>query len=113
LDQKTLLELLYYDEGTGKLFWRPRERKHFNSDASCKRFNKRFGDKEAFTANSRGYLVGRIFKKGYFSHRVIWMMVYGEWPDPFGHLDYCWSDEAARELVDEEMQNWDLAEGNT
>ena len=35
------------------------------------------------------------------------------WPDPFGHPDYCWSAAAAREMVDEEMQHWDEAEGNS
>ena len=35
------------------------------------------------------------------------------WPDPFGHPDYDWSASSAREMVDEEMQHWDLADGNT
>lgn len=33
-----------------------------------------------------------------------------EFPDPFGHPDYDWSCEGARDLADEDMDYWDAAE---
>ncbi len=34
-----------------------------------------------------GYLTVWYVNKNYFIHRVIWLMVYGEWPEQVDHID--------------------------
>ncbi len=51
-----------------------------------------------------------IMEKGEAYDAAIGMLK--DWPGPFGHPDYFWSDVAAREMVDEEMQNWEEEAGN-
>lgn len=74
-------ELLWYSPKTGLVFWRERSRKWFASDAACATWNKRFAGREAL-ANviSSGYKQGRVLGKFYLAHRVIWLMMTGEWP---------------------------------
>jgi hypothetical protein len=40
-----------------------------------------FAGKEAFTASSNGYKVGRYKDKMLSAHRVIWAIVHGTWPE--------------------------------
>ncbi len=59
--------LLRYEPETGKLFWRAKDR--FGADV------------EAFTADcGAGYRRGKIRHYQLRAHRVIWALVYGEWP---------------------------------
>jgi hypothetical protein len=77
-----LRKLLRYEPDTGRLFWRERPKGMFPSERSCKWWNTRFGNKEAFTAiNSDGYKFGTIKPLGFKSHRVIWAIQTGEWPE--------------------------------
>lgn len=76
-------ELLRYEPETGKLFWRKRGAHHFacNRDWFWKIWNTRWADTEAFaTDHDKGYNVGILNKVHYRSHRVIWLMVTGDWP---------------------------------
>jgi hypothetical protein len=84
-----LRKLLRYEPDTGKLFWLQRGREFFKSDHDFKGWNKRFSNKQAFTAdNGQGYRVGSVLGKMYFSHRVIWAMQTGQWPKiEIDHLD--------------------------
>lgn len=86
--------LLRYDSETGKLFWLPRKESsfaHLGSKASaiCKMWNRKFADKEAFTAaDSRGYRRGNVFGRTYEAHRVCWAIHYGKWPEhQIDHID--------------------------
>jgi hypothetical protein len=68
-------QLLRYEPETGKLFWLPRK------CASAAAFNTRFAGGEAFTAiSSWGYKKGKIEKRDYTAHRVIWALQTGAWP---------------------------------
>jgi hypothetical protein len=79
IDPETLRTLVRYEPETGKLFWLPR---HGNAS-----FNTAWAGKEAFTfVRSDGYRVGSLFNLGYYSHRVVWAIVYGEWPE--GQIDH-------------------------
>lgn len=75
-----LRQLLRYEPETGKLFWLPRAADEFQSARSCASFHARFAGKQAFTANSYGYRAGRVDNILYVAHRVIWAIIYGEWP---------------------------------
>jgi hypothetical protein len=83
LTQEIVRELLDYDPLTGVLTWKHRDQKWFAGERHHKMWNNRFAGKPAFTAISvDGYLVGRLFGKGYRSHRVIFLWMTGRWPNP-------------------------------
>lgn len=83
---EVLRAILRYEPETGRLYWRHRSREYFASDWSYKVWNMRYPEEEAFTTNSRGYLSGRIFNKGYLAHRVCFAMYHGYWPT--GEIDH-------------------------
>jgi HNH endonuclease len=63
-----------YDEETGALHW------NYRDDKSAQ-WNSRLAGKKAGCVN-QGYLRVQLDGKSYFAHRLIWLMVSGEWPDP-------------------------------
>lgn len=81
-----LRKLLRYEPETGKLFWRERTPDMFRSERrgpehSCKIWNTRFSNKEAFTSiDAHGYNQGKILCKLYRLHRVAWALHRGSWP---------------------------------
>jgi hypothetical protein len=81
--------LLEYDTEDGKLFWRQRDEEMFPDSRSCKSWNARYANTEAFTATNRsGYRVGRILGCIYRAHRVAWALDSGSWPsDQIDHIN--------------------------
>lgn len=78
---------LRYDQETGVLVWRERPSSAFPSEATAKSWNSKHANKPAFTAPlATGHLTGRYGGKTYLSHRVIWLIMTGEWPD--GCIDH-------------------------
>lgn len=83
-------QLLRYEPETGKLFWLPRPASMFRDSkclggvrtaqwaADC--WNAKNAECEAFTADHDGYRVGAILGILFRAHRVIWAIVFGEWP---------------------------------
>ena len=93
MDIELLRTLLRYDAETGDLFWLPRPVEMFPCKCAHHRWTKRFVGKKAFIAKMpNGYRFGRVFGKGFLSHRVIWALVHGEWPK--GHIDHIDGDRA-------------------
>lgn len=86
LSPKVLRQLLRYEPETGKLFWRNRIQDFAFSPAHADRWNRRYAGKEAMTANSRGYLRGRVLNMDLPAHRVVWAIHFGEWPEH--HIDH-------------------------
>lgn len=80
-----LKSFLTYDEFSGDLIWRHRERSHFPNDQAYNAWNARFPEKKV-GAVSNGYVIFSIFKRLYKAHRVAWAIYHGEWPDR--HLDH-------------------------
>ena len=81
-----LRKLLRYDPQTGKLFWKKRTLDIFSDSnqpaiSKCNAWNARYAGKEAFTANhSHGYKHGKIYRRFYKAHRVVWAIVHKDWP---------------------------------
>jgi hypothetical protein len=125
LTQEVLLELFRYDRESGKIFWLPRDVKYFKvgrdsytPERSQKTWNTKNAGNEAFTrANLENYLVGSLFGKFVQSHRVIWCMEYGYWPNKIDHIDGNRQNnrlENLREVTDlENAKNRKLPSNNT
>lgn len=88
LDLNILNEFLICDPINGKLYWKFRDIKWFKSEGSWKSWNTRCANKEAFTALSHGYRVGRILEINYPAHVIIWVMTSNRWPDPHIEIDH-------------------------
>lgn len=98
-----LRNLLRYEPETGKLFWRERPVEMFNEGHrqknACSIWNSKYSDKEAFTSNSKGYLVGAVNYQNMLAHRVIWAICYGHWPEKqIDHINGCRSDNRLSNL---------------
>lgn len=78
-----LRQLLRYEPETGKLYWLLRA----GETRGVKAFNSNYAGKEAFTCRmGEKHLQGRIHDRGFLAHRVIWAIVYGQWPT--GEIDH-------------------------
>ena len=74
--------ILDYDEISGCLTWRERTPDMFdcqNPERVCEVYNRDFAGKVAGTLNG-GYLNVYIAGKKYRAHRIIWLIVHGNWP---------------------------------
>lgn len=87
INQNVLIELLEYDADTGKLFWKKRDKKWFKNERIANAWNTQHSLKECFCIKSHEYLAGTIFKKRYLTHRIIWLLIYGEYPDQIDHIN--------------------------
>lgn len=88
ISTETLSELLLCDAESGRLFWKPRTQKYFDTLRGFMPWNGKHAGKEAFTClNSGGYKQGSIFTIKVTAHRVIWAMAYGYWTDEIDHIN--------------------------
>jgi hypothetical protein len=92
ISPKELSALLRYDPESGYLFWKPRGREMFISEASWARWNSRYSGMVAGSdgedGNGRPYRKITVFRKTYSAHRVAWAIMNGDWPkDQIDHID--------------------------
>jgi hypothetical protein len=83
-------QLLDYDPSTGVLLWKERPESHFRGGANsasayASMWNSRHAGKKA-GCHKDGYISIGINRRVLKAHRVIWLMVHGEWPD--GEIDH-------------------------
>ena len=74
LTQEEVVKLFKYNPDTGQLFWkRPRHKRHLHEQAGC--------------AHNKGYRQVIIHGRGYLTHRIAWLMVYGTHPKEIDHIN--------------------------
>jgi len=82
ITQKELRELLDYDSHTGVFKWKVSFQNRVKGDvAGCI-------DKES------GYIKIRLKGKLYRAHRLVWLYVYGKWPNKIDHLNHIRDDNS-------------------
>lgn len=87
-----LRQVLTLDETSGRLYWKARPEFMFEggkrpSAVACKSWNNRHAGKEALSSyDHMGYLRGCIFGRHVKAHRVIYALLFGEWPS--GDIDH-------------------------
>ena len=117
-------ELLTYNPDTGKLFWKERPAKYFKNPNYTKCWNTKWAGKEAFKNITRrksgqiARLEGRVLNKSYYTHRIAWLMYYGEWPkNQIDHINQDPTDNRIKNLRDvtnaENHRNQTLRSTNT
>ena len=117
-------ELLTYSPDTGKLFWKERPVKYFKNPNYAKSWNTRWAGKEALTAINRkksgqiSRLDGKLLNKDYYTHRIAWLIYYGEWPkNQIDHINQDPTDNRIENLRDvtqaENQKNRTLYNNNT
>lgn len=87
LTQERVKALFDYDPEIGEVRWRNRPREEFFSNNAWAVWNGKHAGTIAGWRFADGHRYVRINKKGTSLHRVIWMHVYGEWPDVIDHIN--------------------------
>jgi hypothetical protein len=88
ITQARLRELFEYDPAVGELVWRERPVSDFAGPKHHKRWNTCFAGKVAGCLKFTGYRHISLGGKFYQAHRLIWLLVHGEWPeDHVDHID--------------------------
>lgn len=85
--QGELEKLFRYDARTGKLFWKKRPRRMFDSDHRYRSWNAQYAGREAFTTLCNGHLRGLYDGQHIYAHRLIWKLRTGEEPPEIDHIN--------------------------
>ncbi|AGR47930.1 HNH endonuclease [Sinorhizobium phage phiM7] len=124
ITQNEVRELIKYNPETGKLYWKYRsidwfcDTKKMSATTNQKRWNHRYAGKECFTSlDQDGYYIGSINGVGYRSHRIIWLLVHGYFPEMIDHINGNTGDNRLINIRDvdkwENSKNQKLARNNT
>jgi hypothetical protein len=91
ITQEYLKECVTYNPGTGVFVWLNRPLIHFKNIIAHRAFNSMYAGKEAGSDKADGRIVYRqigIDGFRYLSHRLAWLLVYGELPkQSIDHID--------------------------
>lgn len=85
LTQERLKQLLSYDPETGIFYW------------EAKTSNRIHVGNRAGNVNDTGYRRIRIDGAVYLEHRLAWLYLFGEWPEPF--IDHINGDPADNRII--------------
>jgi len=82
-----------YAPETGKVTWRRRPREHFKRNRAYLMWNTRFALQEAGWLQPDGYINVGVNRAKHKLHRVVWLMMKGEWPkDQIDHINHIRTD---------------------
>lgn len=87
LTQKYLDECLTYNKTTGNFYWKDRPRHHFKNDSWQKTFNRKNSGNIAGNHNANGYVRIWISGENYLAHRLVFLLLDGEWPLNVDHIN--------------------------
>lgn len=83
-----------YNEASGVMVWKIRLPQDFCKNdlirgmKRANQWNAKYAGKEAGTANhKKGYKMIGLCGKVYLSHRVAWLITFGEWPEHIDHIN--------------------------
>lgn len=72
----------------GDLVWRQRPASHFKNAQGMNSFNRRFAGRVAGSVHKpTGYVHVDVFGRKWKAHRLMWAVVFGEWPDQIDHIN--------------------------
>lgn len=95
---EVLRQLLRYEPGSGKLFWKERLLADFPSAREAKRWNTRYSGTQAFTSrDGNGYYSGSVFGQSHRLHRVAWAIHHGIHAD--GEVDHINMDRSDNRIL--------------
>lgn len=80
LSDDDIRHFVTYDFVTGDLIWRHRPIEMFATKRSWASWNAKNAGKVAGFLHDSGYIKIRFRNKNFLAHRVIWFLIYGEWP---------------------------------
>jgi hypothetical protein len=106
MDYETARELFRLDRVTGVLYWAssPSRRAKIGAEAGC--------------LNDYGYMRVRFRGVSYMTHRIVWLLVHGQWPeDQIDHINGVRADNRPENLrratAAENQQNLKVRKDNT
>ena len=116
LTQEYVRSLFDYDPDTGILTWKWRDDASASTKSALASINARFAGKQA-GAPHKGYIRMYVAGEQYYAHRLIWLLVHGEWPDCIDHIIKDRSDNRLINLRSvsqaENMRNSGMSSKNT
>lgn len=87
ITRQRVAEYYNYDAKTGNLTFKERPESDFKEPKSYRLHLSRVG-KKAGCINSDGYVAVYVDRKFYTAHKIVWLLVYGEWISPKYQIDH-------------------------
>ena len=87
LTREMVREYLDYRPDTGEVFWNFLGAQWFSNRYQRNHWNGCHAGKPAGGKTTDGYMQIQINKRQYKLHRVIWLYIYGYWPDQIDHIN--------------------------
>lgn len=83
------LDALFRMDEDGVLYWKPRSEQSFRRQQDHSVWTQKFAGKPAVNCdNGRGYLVGQLYNKTVYAHRIVFKLHYGYEPIMVDHIDH-------------------------
>lgn len=118
LTAKRVRDLFNYDPETGVLRWKERPLTDFVDSRVRNIWNTKYAGQRAGATNDAGYVCVRVDGKNRKAHRLIWLLVTGDWPeDEIDHENHDRADNRWANLREathaENVKNQSLHKSNT